>query len=67
MAQKVYKVTVWMGRKHKVVFETQAFEDGNWDADFKAFHEAQSKKEEHSMILWKENKVGKVEVDRCTK
>lgn len=83
MKTKVYRVMVTVGRKRMVVFESFPFFENDGTADMNAFHDAREARETECMKLWKDgfcvdtqfgitnrangHRVGRVELERCTK
>jgi len=60
MAQKVYKVIVFVGRKRNVIFESKAFDPTDGHSDWAAFKEAAQARKQY----WGE---GRVEISLYTK
>lgn len=66
MAQKIFKVVKKIGRKRKVVFETNPFDETDNFADFEAYHAARKAEEKYRMDQYRESGAFvKTDVYRC--
>ena len=52
MANKVYRVVAYIGRKRNIIFESKAFDPADGCADYDAFKEAIHAREQECMKLW---------------